>query len=115
MNVGSRLKVLRLLLMLALGIVLALAVITVTSQPAHEKPGYDAGISLGASPAAASWYFTCGGDSRHRHYLRGKTHIWNRKDIIHRGGRTYNKGVWKTFDWGREVVTARDTRTYGPC
>jgi len=97
------------------GMIFAVFAALTQPVPQPEPAGWNetpSASQLAADTAEARWYFTCGGDSRHRHFLRGKTHIWNLKDVFRRDGREYHRGVWKTFDWGREVVTARDSRTY---
>jgi len=86
------------------------------TQPTDEPPGYQSALNLGAKPAEASWYFTCRTDrNKHRHPLRGVTHIWKDIIVLHRGGNRYVRGTWVTWDWGLERVTASDRRTYGPC
>jgi hypothetical protein len=73
-------------------------------------------LSLGTAPAEARWYYTCRTDRhKHRHFKRGKTHIWKNIVVIRRGGNKYVRGTWATFDWGRERIVASDRRTYGPC
>lgn len=86
------------------------------AAPPRQPDSRPSALSLGAAPAEARWFFTCSTDRhRHRHFLKGKTHIWKDIVVLRRDGKRYVRGTWITFDWGLERVTASDRRTYGPC